>query len=79
MVNALKDDYEIHGGEGAFYLFLKVPQGSGTEFVKRAIENNLLIIPGNVFSEQDTHFRISYAAEERTLQRGVEVLKRLAQ
>ncbi|MCA9024430.1 MAG: pyridoxal phosphate-dependent aminotransferase [Planctomycetaceae bacterium] len=79
MVNALKNDYEIHGGEGAFYLFLKVPQGSGTEFVKRAIENNLLIIPGNVFSEQDTHFRISYAAEERTLQRGVEVLKRLAQ
>jgi hypothetical protein len=38
----------------------------------------LLIIPGNVFSSHDTHFRISYAAEQRTLERGVEVLKTLA-
>ncbi len=53
-------------------------RGTGTEFVKKAIENNLLIIPGNVFSSVDTHFRISYAAEETTLQRGVEVLKKIA-
>ncbi len=78
MIESLQDDFEIHGAGGAFYLFLKAPHGTGTEFVTRAITNNLLIIPGNVFSEQDTHFRISYAAEEHTLQRGVEVLKRLA-
>lgn len=78
MVSELRNDYEIHGAQGAFYLFLKAPWGTGTEFVKEAIANNLLIIPGNVFSPQDTHFRISYAADERTLQRGVEVLKKLA-
>jgi len=38
----------------------------------------LLIIPGNVFSPHDTHFRVSFAAEDETLQRGVEVLRRLA-
>jgi aspartate aminotransferase/aminotransferase len=74
----LSRDYEIHGAGGAFYLFLKAPRGTGTEFVQRAIEQNLLIIPGNVFSRQDTHFRVSYAASDETLQRGVEVLRRLA-
>jgi len=78
MVSELRSDYEIHGAQGAFYLFLKTPWGTGTEFVTKAIENNLLIIPGNVFSDADTHFRLSYAADDRTLQRGVEVLRRLA-
>ena len=78
MRDELSDDFEIEGGNGAFYLFVKAPWGTGTEFVKEAIANNLLIIPGNVFSPSDTHFRISYAAEESTLQHGAEILKRLA-
>ncbi len=78
MVSELKDDYELHGAGGAFYLFPKAPWGTGTEFVAEAIRNNLLIIPGNVFSGKDSHFRLSYAAEDRTLERGVDVLKRLA-
>lgn len=78
IVAELKNDYEIQGAGGAFYLFVKAPWGTGTEFVTRAIEQNLLIIPGNVFSNRDTHFRISYAAEDSTLERGVEVLKNLA-
>ena len=39
-----------------------------------AIKNNVLIIPGNVFSMSDTHFRISYAVDDATLARGLEVL-----
>ena len=78
MVAQLKDDFEIHSAEGAFYLFLKAPRGTGSEFVAEAIRRNLLIIPGNVFSPRDTHFRVSYAAEQRTLERGCEVLLKLA-
>ncbi|WP_437202195.1 pyridoxal phosphate-dependent aminotransferase [Planctomicrobium sp. SH664] len=78
MVDALKDDFEIQGAEGAFYLFPRTPWGTGTEFVKKAIENELLIIPGNVFSSEDTHFRISYAASDDTLLRGAEILRRVA-
>ncbi len=74
----LSDLYEIQGGEGAFYLFARSPWGTATEFVKRAIEHNLLIIPGNVFSGRDTHFRISYANEDEMLQRGVKILRELA-
>jgi aspartate aminotransferase/aminotransferase len=78
MIGELKDDFEIAGANGAFYLFIKAPWGSGTEFVSAAIENDLLIIPGNVFSPSDTHFRVSYASTDETLQRGVEILKQLA-
>lgn len=78
MVNELKGHFEIQGGQGAFYLFLKTPWGTGTEFVTEAIRNNLLIIPGNVFSPADTHFRLSFAADDDTLKRGAEVLRRVA-
>jgi len=76
--DGLKDNFEIVKPGGAFYIFPKAPWGTGTEFVAEAIRNNLLIIPGNVFSERDTHFRISYAATGETLKRGIEILNRLA-
>jgi aspartate aminotransferase/aminotransferase len=71
---------QYHFGEpgGAFYLFARAPGGDATAFVQRAIGQGLLVIPGNVFSRADTHFRISYAASDETLRRGIEVLKRLA-
>lgn len=74
----LSEHYDIRGAQGAFYMFLPAPWGTGSEFVKKAIDNNLLIIPGNVFSPADTHFRISYAASNDTLRRGAEVLRKLA-
>lgn len=78
VVNALKNDYEIQGANGAFYVFAKAPWGTASEFVAEAIRNELLIIPGNVFSQRDTHFRISFAAEDETLWRGIEVLQKIA-
>lgn len=77
MRQELGDDFEIHGANGAFYMFIKATWGTGTEFVTKAIEHNLLIIPSNVFSNKDTHFRVSYAATDETLEQGVEVLKRV--
>lgn len=75
----LADDYELVRPGGAFYAFPKAPWGTATEFVTRAIEKHqLLIIPGNVFSSQDTHFRISYAAPDATLERGIDALRKLA-
>ncbi len=74
----LRDTYEFTRPGGAFYLFPKVPRGTGTEFVEEAIRNNLLIIPGAVFSSRDTHVRISYAAKDETIERGIEILNRIA-
>lgn len=65
---------------GGFYVFPKAPPrfASATAFVEAAIENNLLVIPGEVFSQRDTHFRISYAAPNERLERGCEVIAKLA-
>lgn len=78
IVAGLKDRFELVVPGGAFYLFAKAPWGSATEFVAEAIRNSLLIIPGITFSRQDTHFRLSYAAADATIERGIEILNRIA-
>lgn len=76
--SALGGAYDLGEPGGAFYLFPRAPRASGQRFVEEAIANELMLIPGNVFSRRDTHFRLSYAASDRTLARGAEVLRRLA-
>ncbi|HMO13457.1 MAG TPA: pyridoxal phosphate-dependent aminotransferase [Pirellulaceae bacterium] len=63
---------------GAFYIFPKLPWGTGQEFFEAALAKNLIMIPGSLFSDQDSHFRLSYAASDSTLQQGIDVLKKLA-
>jgi aspartate/methionine/tyrosine aminotransferase len=74
----LTGKFELARPQGAFYAFVKAPGGSGEAFCKAAIQNNVLIIPGNVFSERDTHFRLSFAADDAALEAGVKVLCSLA-
>ena len=77
--DGLGDKFDMVKPGGAFYAFVKAPAGkSATEFVEKAIANNVLVIPGNVFSEKDTHFRISYATSDKKIEQGIEILRRLA-
>jgi aspartate aminotransferase/aminotransferase len=78
LYGGLKDKFELVRPGGAFYAFIKAPMGSGTEFVTKVIKNNCLVIPGNVFSEKDTHFRVSFATTDEKIQQGVEILRGLA-
>lgn len=73
--------YELTQPGGAFYAFPKVPQRlglTGSQFVDKAIERKLLIIPGGVFSQRDTHFRLSYACDDAMLDHGLDLLLELA-
>ena len=78
LVDALQDTFELTKPDGAFYAFIKAPGSSGTEFVTKAIKHNVLVIPGNVFSEKDTHFRISFATTNEKILQGAEILRNLA-
>lgn len=81
VVERLSPHYELTVPGGAFYAFPKVPERLGmpaTQFVERAVKRGLLIIPGNVFSERDTHFRLSYACDNAMLDRGLDLLVELA-
>ena len=74
----LKEKFNVQKPQGAFYIFPEVPGGDGEAFVEKAIQNNLFIVPGSVFSKRKTHVRISFAASEETLLRGIEVLNRIS-
>jgi aspartate/methionine/tyrosine aminotransferase len=78
LVDGLRGRFEFVVPGGAFYLFPKVPTGNGTRFVTEAVRRNLLIIPGVTFSRRDTHFRVSYAADDAVLDRGIEILNELS-
>lgn len=67
-----KFEFQIPGG--AFYAFVRAPDDDGDGFVAKAIKHSCLIIPGSVFSERSSYFRISFAADDRTIERGVDVL-----
>lgn len=77
MREALRDVTEFYEPEGAFYLFARVP-GDDMAFCERAIrEKELLVVPGRIFANETNWIRISYAAEQRTLERGAEALRSL--
>jgi aspartate/methionine/tyrosine aminotransferase len=81
VVEKLSGAFDLATPGGAFYALPRVPPRLGltaTQFVERAAERNVLIIPGNVFSNQDTHFRLSYACDDATLAKGLDILVDLA-
>ncbi len=73
----LREKFRVQKPQGAFYIFPEVPGGNGEAFVEKAIQHNLFIVPGSVFSKRNTHVRISFAASEETLLKGIEVLNRI--
>jgi len=78
LYHGLKQRFRLNEPEGAFYAFVEAPGGDGDGFCRRAIEHSVLVIPGSVFSERKTHFRVSFAAEDGVIEEGVEVLCSLA-
>ncbi len=69
--------FNVKGAEGAFYVFIKAPNGlTDIEFVERATEHGLIIVPGRAFSQLHGFVRISYGANLHTLVRGVDALRK---
>jgi len=73
----LRDLYELNMPEGAFYAFVKNPKDQ-KNFIEKLLKNNLLVVPGEVFSQKKGYFRISFAVPDEELKRGIEILKKFA-
>ena len=72
--------FELAAPEGSFYAFPKLPGDvPGGTFIEAALERKVLVVPGSAFSRRDTHFRISFAATDDTLRRGIGELNQLAE
>ena len=77
--HGLKDFYALEKPEGSFYAFPAYPKGwTEKNFIQACLERRLLLVPGSAFSRRATHFRLSFAASDETLEKGVEVLRSLA-
>ncbi len=78
-IEGISQHYEVVKPGGAFYIYPKLPaRFTGQPFVEAAIANNMMVIPGSIFSDYDTHFRISYAVDDAVIERGIETLCKIA-
>jgi aspartate aminotransferase/aminotransferase len=73
----LSEKFDVALPQGAFYVMPRVAEVDATAFVEEAIQRNVLIIPGSVFSSRATHIRISYATSEDAIRAGVKILREI--
>lgn len=73
----LRKRFEVTRPQGAFYIMPRVSDEDAIRFVERAIAQNVLLIPGSVFSTRGTHVRLSFATSEEKIRQGIEVLNSL--
>lgn len=79
IMEGLKENFEIVKPDGAFYMFVKLPEGADPQaFMNACIERELLVVPGGACSEKNTHFRLCYATTDDKLKRAVVILNEIA-
>lgn len=64
--------------DGAFYLFPQSPLKDDVEFVKRAQQHQILLVPGSGFGAPG-YFRIAYCVDQAMIERSLPAWQRLAQ
>lgn len=72
----LKDNVDFPYPDGAFYVFASIPEDSKS-FVLKAVERELLIVPGFIFTRDPNTVRISYAQNEEILTEGLNIFLEL--
>ncbi|MEQ8767729.1 MAG: aminotransferase class I/II-fold pyridoxal phosphate-dependent enzyme [Planctomycetota bacterium] len=77
--DGLKERYSIVRPDGSFYMFPEVPEGLDEKrFIDQAIKHDVLLVPGSACSRRATHFRLSFAAPNDVLKRGIDILDQIA-
>lgn len=69
--------FECLKPEGAFYLWMKSPIADDKEFVAKAKEYNILMVPGSSFAGPG-YVRLAYCVSRETCQNSIEKFKELA-
>ncbi len=69
--------FDVIKPEGAFYLWLKAPDGDDIKFVEKAQEFNILLVPGSSFGG-DGYVRLSYCVDPEMIKRSESKFRSLA-
>jgi aspartate aminotransferase/aminotransferase len=79
LVAGLDPAFALVPPQGSFYAFPELPGGCAeAQFMEAALAARLLVVPGSAFSRRATHFRLSFAASDEMLARGIEALNDVA-
>jgi aspartate aminotransferase/aminotransferase len=78
VLSRLEGYYSITKPDGTFFMFPESPHQNTEELLSRCIANELLIVPGQAFSTRNSHFRLSFAHKEETLEKGCDILVKIA-
>ena len=70
--------FEYFKPRGAFYVFAKSPISDDVQFVKKAQEENILVVPGSGFKGPG-YFRIAFCCDDGVIERSAPAFKRLAE
>ncbi|MBI4245086.1 MAG: aminotransferase class I/II-fold pyridoxal phosphate-dependent enzyme, partial [Planctomycetes bacterium] len=70
----LSEKFKVVRPQGAFYIYPQAPNNNTDEFISKALEQNVIIVPGKTFSQKNTHFRISYSIDNKKLEEGLKKL-----
>ncbi len=80
IIDGIADHYACSRPGGSFYAWPEIPGDIGSErFMERALKRRLLVVPGKAFSARDSHLRVSFAADDDMLDRGVDALCAIAE
>jgi len=74
LYEGLRRRFELPKPQGAFYAFVRAPGEDGDAFARKAIEHRCLVIPGSVFSQRKSHFRIAFATSDEAIEAGTQLL-----
>ena len=64
--------------DGAFYLFMKTPEPDAEAFCRRAMRENLLVVPGDSFGTPG-YARVAYCVSRETIERSLPTWEKLAE
>lgn len=73
----LESGFSCRKPEGAFYLFLRVPDGEEERFLERAKAHRLILVGGSAFG-MPGFVRISFCGKKETIEGALPVFRRLA-
>ncbi len=77
--SGLHEQYPMQRSGGSIYAFPHLPAGATIgRFMDACIERQLLLVPGTACSAKASHFRLSFAAENDTLDSAIDLLNDIA-
>lgn len=70
----LSNKYKIMGAQGSYYMFFEVPRGDADKYLEQIMKKKLFVFPGKIFSQRNTHIRISFSADLKILKRAISIM-----